>query len=42
MSEFLQPVRIGSPILGAVLPAAVFAVSFVLTYLLIRRFMKGL
>lgn len=42
MIEFLEPARIGSPILGAVLPAAVFAISFVLTYALIRRFMKGL
>ncbi len=42
MSEFLIPARIGSPLVGIVLPAAVFLVSFVLTYLLIRHFMKGL
>jgi hypothetical protein len=42
MGEFLQPVRLGSPVLGAVLPAAVFIVSFLLTYMLIRRFMKGM
>ena len=32
--------RIGSPILGIVIPAFIFSFSFVVTYLLIRHFMK--
>ncbi len=42
MTEFLEPMRLGSPVLGVVLPAGVFLVSLLLTYLLIRRFMKGM
>ncbi|MCR4437731.1 MAG: hypothetical protein QHJ34_01640 [bacterium] len=42
MAELLEPTRLGSPILGALLPAGVFLVSFLLTYLLIKRFMKGI
>lgn len=42
MAELLEPARLGSPILGALLPAGVFFVAFFLTYMLIRRFMKGI
>ena len=32
--------RIGSPMLGIIIPAIIFAFSFLVTYLLIRHFMK--
>ena len=32
--------HIGSPILGIIIPAFIFGFSFVVTYLLIRHFMK--
>ena len=35
-----DPIRIGSPVLGIIIPAIIFGVSLVLTYLLIRHFMK--
>ena len=35
-----DPVRIGSPVLGFIIPAIIFGLSFLLTYLLIRHFMK--
>ena len=33
--------RIGSPWLGIIIPAIIFSFSFVVTYLLIRHFMKN-
>ncbi len=33
--------RLGHPILGVVIPAAIFAISFVLTWWLYRRFARG-
>ncbi|MDW7681653.1 MAG: hypothetical protein SCK70_13890 [bacterium] len=36
----LNTTRIGSPTLGIVIPAIIFLFSFLLTYLLIRHFMK--
>ncbi len=33
--------RIGSPILGVVIPAVVFLISFVLTWLLYRHFSRN-
>jgi hypothetical protein len=33
--------QIGAPILGVIIPAAILALSFVLTYLLIRFFSKN-
>ena len=40
--NFLQeaPARIGSPILGWIIPAVVFLFSFVLTWMLYRHFSK--
>jgi hypothetical protein len=35
-----QATRLGSPILGIVIPAIVFAVSFVLTWMLYRHFSR--
>lgn len=35
-----EPIRIGSPVLGFIIPAIIFGLSFVVTYLLIRHFMK--
>lgn len=32
--------RIGSPLLGIIIPAIIFGFSFLITYLLIRHFMK--
>lgn len=32
--------RIGSPILGVVIPAAIFTISFVVAFLLYRHFTK--
>lgn len=32
---------IGSPILGIIIPAGVFVISFILTWLLYRHFSKG-
>ena len=32
--------HIGSPILGVIIPAFIFGFSFLVTYLLIRHFMK--
>jgi hypothetical protein len=37
----LQTSRIGAPILGVIIPAIIFAISFFVTYLLIRHFMKN-
>jgi len=37
----LQTSRIGAPILGVIIPAVIFGLSFFLTYLLIRHFMKN-
>ncbi len=36
----LSSTRIGSPILGVILPAIIFGLSLLLTILLIRHFMK--
>lgn len=36
----LQTSRIGSPILGVIIPAIIFSISFFVTYLLIRHFTK--
>lgn len=36
----LQTARIGAPILGIIIPAIIFGISFFVTYLLIRHFMK--
>lgn len=36
----LQPERIGHPSLGVIIPAAVFAVSFILTWMLYKHFSK--
>ncbi len=33
--------RIGSPWLGIIIPAIIFTFSFIVTYLLIRHFMKN-
>jgi hypothetical protein len=33
--------RIGAPILGVIIPACIFGISFFVTYLLIRHFMKN-
>lgn len=35
-----QATRLGSPIWGVIIPAVVFAVSFVLTWLLYRHYSK--
>jgi len=37
---FLNTTRIGAPILGVIIPAIIFGFSFLVTYLLIRHFMK--
>ena len=37
----LESTRIGAPILGVIIPALIFAFSFIVTYLLIRHFMKN-
>ncbi len=37
---FLQMQRIGSPVLGIILPALIFGLSVVLTYLMIRHFTR--
>lgn len=37
----LTTTRIGAPILGVIIPAVIFGLSFFLTYLLIRHFMKN-
>lgn len=37
---FLQMQRIGSPALGIILPAIIFGLSVVLTYLMIRHFTR--
>lgn len=37
----LQTTRIGAPILGVIIPALIFLLSFIVTYLLIRHFMKN-
>lgn len=37
----LLATRIGSPILGIIIPAVIFAFSFFVTYWLIRHFMKN-
>ncbi len=34
--------RLGSPILGVILPALIFLVAFFLTYWLYRRFSRGM
>ncbi len=34
--------RLGSPILGVILPALIFLVAFSLTYWLYRRFSRGM
>ncbi len=36
----LATTKIGSPILGIIIPAIIFSFSFIVTYLLIRHFMK--
>jgi hypothetical protein len=41
MALALQATRIGSPALGVVIPAAVFLVSFVLTWMLYKHFARG-
>lgn len=33
--------RIGAPILGVIIPAVIFGISFFVTWLLIRHFMKS-
>lgn len=40
--SFLQeaPARIGNPILGWIIPAVVFLISFVLTWMLYRHFSR--
>jgi hypothetical protein len=38
----LQTTRIGAPILGIIIPALIFAISFLVTYFLIRHFMKNI
>ncbi len=35
-----QPVRIGHPILGYIIPAVVFGLSFLIAYLLYRHYSK--
>ncbi len=41
MMAFVMAVtRIGSPVLGIIIPALIFGFSFFVTYLLIRHFMK--
>ena len=41
MIFLLQPaMRIGSPILGVLIPMAIFLVSFLVTWLLYRHFSK--
>jgi hypothetical protein len=35
-----QSARIGSPVLGVVIPALIFAASFLLTWMLYRHFSK--
>ncbi len=37
---FMQAERIGSPALGIILPAIIFALSVILTYLMIQHFVK--
>lgn len=34
--------RIGAPILGIIIPAIIFGLSFIVTFLLIRHFMKNI
>ncbi len=41
MLAALPGARIGSPILGVVIPAVVFLISFVLTWLLYRHFSRN-
>ncbi|MBN1153624.1 hypothetical protein JXB12_01745 [candidate division KSB1 bacterium] len=40
MSFILANTRIGSPVLGIILPALIFCISFLLTVYLLRHFMK--
>lgn len=40
-SFIILATRIGSPLLGIILPALIFTLSFILTYLLIRYFTKN-
>ena len=40
MAEASSSVRLGSPILGIIIPAVVFAISFVLTWVLYRHFSR--
>ena len=40
MELLAQSTRVGSPLLGVVIPAIVFGVSFVLTWLLYRHFSR--
>ena len=40
MNLLAQSTRIGSPILGVVIPAVVFFVSFILTWALYRHFSR--
>ncbi len=40
MLLILQSSRIGAPILGILLPAVIFGISFLLTVYLIRHFIK--
>ncbi len=37
----LASTPVGAPILGVIIPAIIFAFSFIVTYLLIRHFMKN-
>lgn len=41
MCLILATTRIGPPILGVIIPAIIFGLSFIVTYLLIRYFMKN-
>ena len=40
MVALLQPERIGHPSLGIIIPALVFAVSFILTWMLYKHFSR--
>ena len=36
----MQTVRIGSPVLGVIIPAIIFVISFIATWMLYRHFSR--
>ena len=40
MFELAETVRIGAPVLGFFIPAAIFLISFIVTYKLMKHFLN--